>query len=103
MSVKGVPDFVNLIVDQLAVRIASEMEQRLRGIIKTLQQSPQRVAQGRREMVGRREMAAILGVSESTLDRAVREGVLQPVRIGRRPMFDPVATIEAFSKHGGAR
>jgi len=97
MSVKDVSDLANLVADQLAGRIASEIEQRLGGIIKALQQSPQKVTKGRREM------AAILGVSESTLDRAVRAGIVQPVRIGRRPLFDPVATIEAFSKHGEAR
>jgi len=42
-------------------------------------------------------MAELAGVSRPTIDRAVRDGSIPSVKIGRRRLFDPRAVIDAWS------
>jgi excisionase family DNA binding protein len=41
----------------------------------------------RRLAYTRREAAELLGVSEHTIDRLARRGLLKPIRATRRPLF----------------
>ena len=41
-------------------------------------------------------MAELAGVSRPTIDRAVRDGLIPSVRIGRRRLFEPRAVIDAW-------
>ena len=41
-------------------------------------------------------MAKLAGVSRPTIDRAVRDGMIPSVRIGRRRLFEPSAVIDAW-------
>ena len=47
------------------------------------------------DLIARDRTAERLGVSMATLDRWVREKRLEPVRLGRRVLFEP-HTVEAF-------
>lgn len=46
------------------------------------------------------EMARLAGVHRSTLDRAVRDGLIPSVRIGRARRFRPDAVIDALTAAG---
>lgn len=55
-----------------------------------------RLANGAR-LVGRTELAEILGVSVPTIDRHICENKVPTIRIGRRVLYDPARVIEALS------
>jgi predicted DNA-binding transcriptional regulator AlpA len=47
-----------------------------------------KLAQPKAKYLNRRQAAEVLGISEATLDRRVRDGSLTPKRLNRRVMFD---------------
>ena len=47
-------------------------------------------------------MAELAGVSRPTIDRAVRDGIIPSVRIGRRRLYEPRAVIDAWAAGEGA-
>ena len=44
-----------------------------------------------------KEVAAILAVSDQTVHRLIKQGILQVVRIGKRGIRIPRASVEAFT------
>lgn len=46
-------------------------------------------------LVDRYALATIVGCSVATLERLQRDGVIVPIRIGRRCVYDPIAVIDA--------
>ena len=47
------------------------------------------------------EMARLAGVSRTTIDRAVRDGIIPSVLVGRARRFRPEAVIDALTVAGG--
>ena len=47
-------------------------------------------------------MAELIDVSRPTIDRAVRDGTIPSVKIGRRRLFEPRAVIDALANRKGA-
>ncbi|TWU67581.1 hypothetical protein V7x_31560 [Crateriforma conspicua] len=54
-------------------------------------------------LVGGDRMAELAGVSRPTIDRAVRDGLIPSVLIGRRRLFDPQRVIDSLSSAGESR
>jgi excisionase family DNA binding protein len=46
----------------------------------------------------RHEVAEMLGISEPTIDRLVKRGLLKPIRATRRPLFS-LPELERFLSH----
>lgn len=51
----------------------------------------------RPQLVNRATLARLTGLSESTLRRREKEGVLTPIRSGRRVQYDPSQAIDCLA------
>lgn len=54
-------------------------------------------------LVGGDRMAELAGVSRPTIDRAVRDGLVPSVMIGRRRLFDPQRVIDSLASDSESR
>ena len=48
-------------------------------------------------MVDGNRMAELAALSRPTIDRAVREGIIPSIKVGRRRLFEPEKVIAAFA------
>jgi excisionase family DNA binding protein len=84
------PDYIIRAIDpeQLRADITAEVVKALKPLLADSQEP--RLVDGDR-------MAELAGVSRPTIDRAVRDGIIPSLRIGRRRLFEPRAVIDAWA------
>ena len=52
----------------------------------------------RSRLLSREEIAEVIGVSVTTVDRLKRDGEIPAMKIAKRTLYDPKAVIEALSQ-----